>query len=83
MTFTPEQIATLELLFKLTPAQRNKALTLAVATPRSPATPRVKGVVAAPLRSPSTDSKCTEYTARSDASSSSSKSGKRNRQKIE
>ena len=67
MAFTPEQIETLELLFKLTPAQRQRALQLAVQAPKpaSPAISRVKNYDASrsPSHSPSQDSSCTESTS--------------------
>ena len=78
MNFTQDQIETLELLFKLTPAQRKRALQLAVQDPKPPVSPAIRRVTASaqnsPTRSITSDSSC---TASSSGDSKSGSEGKR------
>jgi hypothetical protein len=60
MAFTAEQIETLQMLFKLTSAQRNRALQLAIQEPKTPASPAIRRVqnnaARCPITPPSSDS---------------------------
>ena len=77
MSFTQDQIETLELLFKLTPAQRQRALQLVVQDPKPQVSPAIRRVTAAapnsPARSITSDSSCTA----SSSGDSQSSEGKR------
>ena len=86
MTFTPKQIEVLELLFKLSPKQRNRALQLAMIDPvplpsNTLGTPQPKIARKSPAQNctpVSTDSSLTGYSTgseRSEGSSGSASSG--------